>query len=41
MSDAAFRLVYFAPDLNSAIPGDLRDASTPTAMAKNLRYLIY
>jgi beta-lactamase class A len=35
-----FRLDRWEPDLNTAIPGDARDAVTPAAMAQSLRQLV-
>ena len=34
-----FRLDRWEPDLNTAIPGDTRDTTTPEAMANSLRHL--
>lgn len=39
IGDNAFRLDRFEPELNSAIPGDLRDTSTPAAMSNSLQQL--
>lgn len=39
ISDNTFRLDRWEPELNSAIPGDLRDTSTPAAMEKTLQRL--
>jgi len=39
IGDATFRLDRWEPELNSAIPGDVRDTSTPAAMAASLRRL--
>lgn len=39
IGDNTFRLDRWEPQLNSAIPGDLRDTSTPEAMAKSLQKL--
>lgn len=39
IGDNTFRLDRYEPELNSAIPGDLRDTSTPTAMAASLQRL--
>ncbi|QMI04929.1 class A beta-lactamase [Citrobacter sp. RHB25-C09] len=39
LGDATFRLDRKEPELNSAIPGDDRDTTTPLAMAKSLRNL--
>lgn len=39
IGDTTFRLDRLEPDLNSAIPGDNRDTSTPKAMADDLRLL--
>ena len=41
MGDNAFRLDRYEPELNSAIPGDLRDTTTPQAMAKSLQKLAF
>lgn len=38
--DKAFYLVRWEPELNTAIPGDKRDTSTPKATTKSLRKLI-
>ncbi|MFI4919295.1 MAG: class A beta-lactamase [Legionellales bacterium] len=40
INDTTFRLVRWEPKLNTAIPGDLRDTSTPAAMAKSLQRLV-
>ncbi len=40
MGDTAFRLDRREPELNSAIPGDERDSSTPAAMERSLRRLV-
>ncbi|MEJ2768155.1 class A beta-lactamase [Mycetohabitans sp. B46] len=37
VGDAIFRLDRWEPDLNTAIPGDVRDTSTPAAIADTLR----
>lgn len=39
IGDNAFRLDRFEPELNSSIPGDPRDTSTPAAMANSLQGL--
>lgn len=39
IGDNTFRLDRWETQLNSAIPGDLRDTSTPTAMEKSLQQL--
>jgi beta-lactamase class A len=39
IGDASFRLDRQEPELNSGVPGDLRDTSTPAAMAKSLQNL--
>lgn len=39
IGDEIFRLDRLEPELNSAIPGDMRDTTTPTAMAESLRKL--
>ena len=39
IGDAEFSLNRWEPDLNLATPGDLRDTTTPEAMAKSLRQL--
>jgi len=40
INDMIFRLNRWEPDLNSAIPGDLRDTTMPEAMANSLQNLI-
>jgi beta-lactamase class A len=40
IGDKAFRLDRREPELNSAIPGDLRDTTTPAAMGKSLQQLV-
>ncbi|EYU16621.1 class A beta-lactamase [Photorhabdus aegyptia] len=40
IDDPAFRLDRCEPDLNSAIPGDLRDTTTPAAMATSVRKIV-
>lgn len=40
IGDANFRLDRWEPDLNSAIPGDERDTTTPTAMEQSLQKLM-
>nr|WP_209315902.1 class A beta-lactamase [Haematospirillum jordaniae] len=39
--DMDFRLDRWETDLNTAIPGDLRDTSTPVAMARSLDRLLF
>jgi beta-lactamase class A len=39
IGDNTYRLDRFEPELNTAIPGDLRDTTTPLAMEKSLRNL--
>lgn len=39
IGDDAFRLDRFETELNTALPGDVRDTSTPMAMARSLRRL--
>lgn len=39
IGDPAFRIDRFEPDINSAIPGDHRDTTTPTAMGASLQKL--
>ncbi|KTC76803.1 class A beta-lactamase [Legionella brunensis] len=39
IGDLSFRLDRLEPELNSAIPGDVRDTSTPAAMEKSLQRL--
>lgn len=39
IGDNEFRLDRFEPELNSALPGDLRDTSTPAAMQDSLQHL--
>ena len=41
IGDSKFRLDRIEPDLNTAIPGDARDTSTPKAMGESLRELTY
>jgi len=41
IGDNAFRLDRWEPELNSAIPGDLRDTTTPAAMEKSLQQLAF
>ena len=41
IGDNAFRLDRWEPELNSAIPGDLRDTSTPEAMGESLYHLAF
>lgn len=40
LGDAHFRLDRWEPELNTAIPGDERDTSTPVAMTRTLNKLI-
>lgn len=40
IGDNAFRLDRWEPELNTAIPGDLRDTTTPQAMGKSLQKLL-
>ncbi len=40
IGDETFRLDRWEPELNSAIPGDLRDTSTPSAMEESLQSLL-
>jgi beta-lactamase class A len=40
IGDSEFRLDRWEIELNSAIPGDLRDTTTPQAMAKSLQKLV-
>jgi len=40
LGDAAFRLDRWEPELNTAIPGDPRDTTTPAAMARTVRRLV-
>jgi beta-lactamase class A len=40
IGDDTFRLDRWEPGLNTAIPGDLRDTSTPAAMEKSLQALL-
>lgn len=40
IGDDTFNLIRWEPELNTAIPGDLRDTSTPKAMANSLRRLV-
>lgn len=40
INDNKFRLDRFEPELNSAIPGDVRDTTTPMAMGKSLQQLV-
>lgn len=39
IGDEVFRLDRWEPDLNTALPGDPRDTSTPAAMARSLQAL--
>lgn len=40
IGDSEFRLDRYETELNTAIPGDLRDTSTPAAMGQSLRALV-
>ncbi|MDB5806285.1 MAG: beta-lactamase [Betaproteobacteria bacterium] len=40
LGDSVTRLDRYETELNTAIPGDLRDTTTPAAMAENLRKLV-
>lgn len=40
IGDASFRLDRWEPELNTALPGDLRDTSTPAAMEASLQRLL-
>ena len=40
LGDEQTRLDRLEPDLNSAVPGDERDTTTPGAMVANLRALL-
>lgn len=40
IGDSRFRLDRWEPDLNTAIPGDVRDTTTPAAMEKTLRSVV-
>ena len=40
IGDREFRLDRYETELNMAIPGDLRDTSTPAAMGRSLRMLV-
>ena len=40
IGDNNFRLDRYEIELNSAIPGDLRDTSTPSAMAKSIQQIV-
>jgi beta-lactamase class A len=40
IGDNTFRLDRFEPELNTAIPSDLRDTTTPIIMAKDLEKLL-
>ncbi len=40
IGDNSFRLDRWEPDLNSAIPGDSRDTTTPAAMERTLRSIV-
>jgi beta-lactamase class A len=39
IGDREFRIDRWEPDLNTALPGDARDTSTPEAMARSLKRL--
>ena len=39
IGDGSFRLDRWEPELNTAIPGDQRDTTTPMTMARSLRHL--
>jgi beta-lactamase class A len=41
LGDRIFRLDRSEPSLNTAIPGDKRDTSTPSAMAASLQHLLH
>ncbi|MGH1574758.1 class A beta-lactamase [Methylobacterium sp. P31] len=41
LGDRTTRLDRTEPDLNEALPGDLRDTTSPDAMAANLRQLVF
>ncbi len=41
IGDATFRLDRWEPALNTAIPSDIRDTTTPAAMEKSLRSLLF
>ena len=41
IGDKKFRLDRSEPELNTAIPGDARDTTTPAAMAKSLQKIIF
>ncbi len=41
IGDDSFRLDRWEPDLNTAIPGDIRDTTTPAAMEKTLRSVVF
>lgn len=41
IDDREFRLDRWEPDLNTAIPGDTRDTSTPQAMGRSLQRLAF
>jgi len=41
IGDNKFRLDRYEPELNSAIPGDLRDTTTPKAMTESLNKLAF
>jgi len=40
LGDTVTRLDRIEPDLNEAIPGDMRDTTSPAAMSSNLRILV-
>lgn len=41
LGDTTFRLDRWEPELNTAVPGDLRDTCTPQDMARNLQNLSF
>jgi beta-lactamase class A len=41
LGDTTTRLDRIEPELNDAVPGDLRDTTTPAAMLKNLQTLMF
>lgn len=41
LGDKVFRLDRLEPELNSAIPGDLRDTTSPQAMANTLQKIVF
>ncbi|KGL38744.1 hypothetical protein BMT55_07080 [Listeria newyorkensis] len=40
IGDKTMKPVRFEPELNDAVPGDIRDTTTPEAMAKTFAYLL-